>query len=104
MATKHFDSSVVKITTEGERVLSSFLAEGERLVSDVVAEIRGKAEAQGESVPESTATAAATDHDALGIEPQQDPTNEDPAPVAAPEADPVQAEPVAAPEATDTKK
>lgn len=77
MATKHFDSSIVKITTEGERVISSFLADGERLVSDVVAEIRGNAEAQGENVPESTATAASTEHDALGIEPKQDPTSTD---------------------------
>ena len=36
MATRHFDSSILKITEDGRRVLSSFVEDGEELVSDII--------------------------------------------------------------------
>lgn len=51
MATIHFPGSVLKITRDGERIISSYVEEGEELVSDFIKRKHGQNAAP--TVPEA---------------------------------------------------
>lgn len=84
MATRHFDSSIVKITADGRRVLSSFVDDDEELVSDI---IERKHREQAEAGQPVTTSAPAIETEKV-----------EEAPVVTPEA-PVEEAPAPAPEA-----